>query len=168
MNFWLHHLFPAPQKTCPCTILDSNNHFIEYFCVLDDFGTILAHFGVRDVTKGEKILKLWIFDFIIGFPTPKNLPIYIFISKQSIYWVIFAFKVILGPFWLILGSVSSLKGSRFWKFEFLTLSLVSLSQNTYTCTFLDRNNHFVEYFLRFSWFWDHFGSFWGSVTSQKG
>ena len=66
--------------------------------------------------------------------------------------------------------MTSQKGSIFLNFEFLTLSTVFPPQKDCSCSFLDANNHFIEFsgiLGDFRAILGHFGSFWGSVTSQK-
>ena len=53
----LSSLFP-PQKDCPCSFLDSSNHFIEFSCILGDFWTILGHFGSMTSQNGSRFLDL--------------------------------------------------------------------------------------------------------------
>ena len=133
--------------------------------ILGPFWLILR---VRDVTKGVQILTSWISAFIIGFPTPKDLPMSIFRSNQSFYRVLLRFRWFwdhFGSFW---GSVTSQKGSRFCKFEFQISSLVFPPQNTYPCTFLDQTNHFIEYFCVLSDFGTILAHFRGSVASPQG
>ena len=65
---------------------DQQSHFIEISGV---FQVILGPFWValevHDVTRGVKILEFCILDFVIGFPSPKTLPMLIVRSKQSFY-----------------------------------------------------------------------------------
>ena len=70
-----------------------------------------------------------------------------------------------GPFW---GSMTSQKGSRFYNLNFLTSSSAFLPQNTQPMHNFRFKQSFYRVFWYFRWFSGHFGSFWGSVTSQKG
>ena len=63
----------------------------SFICVLGEFGAILGGFGIHDVTKGVKILKFRISDIVIGFLSPKNLPMHIFRPKQWFYQVLLRF-----------------------------------------------------------------------------
>ena len=83
------------------------------------FGSFL---GVCDITKGVKISKILISDFIIDFPSPKRLLMRIFRSIQTFYQVFWDFRWFSGHFGWFWGFVTSQKGQdfRFLNFEFLT------------------------------------------------
>ena len=116
--------------------------FLRFRWFWDNFGSFWCPWRHK---RGEdfKPLNFWLHHW---FPHPKKLAHLYFHIETINSLSNFAFKVILGPFWLILGVRDVTKGSIFLNFEFLTSSLVSLPQNTYPWTFLDRNNHFIEYF----------------------
>ena len=63
-----------------------------------NFGLFWVHLRVSDITKGDEIWKYQNSDIIIGFLTPKNIPMPIFRSIQSFHQVLLRFLWILGYF----------------------------------------------------------------------
>ena len=68
--------------------------------------------------------------------------------------------MILGPFWVVLGVHDVTKGVKIYNFKLLTLSSVFPPQKDYPCSFLNPNNHFLEFsgiLADFRTIFGHFG-----------
>ena len=105
--------FPSQKHSPICTLKPTQSFYWDFRPFIGDFGTILVRFGGSWRHKRVKILEFWIFGFIIGFPSPKTLPMLIFRSKQSFYRDFWYFRWFSGHFGLFWGSVTSRKWSRF-------------------------------------------------------
>ena len=112
--------FPSP-KTFPMLIFRSKQSFYRVFWHFrwfsGHFGSFWVILGIRDVTKGVKILEFWIFDSVSSVFPPKKTYIYTFLDPNNhffmSYWVLGWFRVISG-FDEKLSHTSSLKVRGTW------------------------------------------------------
>ena len=135
---------------------------------------ILDYFMIPDVIYEVKIssyplkkLKCQNSDITIGFPSQKT-QLYALWDQQSHFIEI---SGVLGDSGTILGRFGGpwrhKRGRNFSIFYFWLYHRFS-SPKTLPMLIFRSKQSFYRAFWHFSWFSGHFGSFWGSMTSQKG
>ena len=138
------------------------NDILDYFMIPD------VIFSVTISSHAFKKSKRQNSDITIGFPSQKT-QLYALWDQQSHFIEISGvFQVILGPFWVTLEVHDVTRGVKILEFCILDFVIGFLSPKTLPMLIVRSKQSFYRAFWHFRWFLGHFGSFWGSVTSQKG